>query len=430
MAIIFNIAEALALSPFNILQEPIKMLLTNEEEAFEKESLISKIFVMHNLDSYREVFKTRTSMGNYEPGYDMEPAKLSDFKEGYDKEFTSVTWRNSFVISKQTMEDNQMMTISTDAMGFVKSYGRTREIFAFGMLSGTLKGTYVQGKFTFDCHGMDTVTGALDGVKQLYFTGTNSSDVNGHVPPATTGRGTGASVQQSNKFHCALDIAQAGAHQKLLNILGYVENAMMNFTDYDGNPTPCTPNTIVVPNYFGFRNALLAALKTQYTEVLGNNGINLQYGKWTILTSPYLNGKFGFTEKDQAFIMIDPMANRENLGAVFLERVALEISSYYEEQNEANIWKGRARYSAAFGDWRAMCYVHCGKPTTAETNVGDSFAALFKTGVTGGTYATDYNAFNISEAAVAATPAAIGGTVLVGNPTTAPVNTKAVEAGV
>ena len=85
MAIIFNIDEALSLSAFNVLQEPIKMMLDNQKEAFEKESLISKVFAMHTLDAYQEEYRTRTSMGNYEPGYDMEPAKLSDFKEGYSK---------------------------------------------------------------------------------------------------------------------------------------------------------------------------------------------------------------------------------------------------------------------------------------------------------------------------------------------------------
>ena len=36
MAIIFNIDEAVKLSAFNVLQEPIKMLLENEKELFEK----------------------------------------------------------------------------------------------------------------------------------------------------------------------------------------------------------------------------------------------------------------------------------------------------------------------------------------------------------------------------------------------------------
>ena len=399
MAIIFNIDEALSLSAFNVLQEPIKMMLDNQKEAFEKESLISKVFAMHTLDAYQEEYRTRTSMGNYEPGYDMEPAKLSDFKEGYSKIWKSTTWRNSFVISKQAVEDNQMMTISTDAMGFVKSYGRTREIFAFGMLAGALTGSYTQGKFTFDCRGMDTTDGSLEGTKQLFFT-------KDHLPPITTGR----TEKQSNKFHCHVDLTAPNAHLKILNIVGYVENQMINYTDYDGNPTPMAPTTLLVPNHYAFRNALLAGLKTQYTEVLGNNGLNMEFGKWTVLTTPYLNNLKGFSNADQAFIMIDPAANKENLGAVFIDRVPLEVSSWFDQPNEANVWKGRARYSAGFGDFRPMAYVHCG---------ADQMDALYDTGAkNGGTY----NTTDIPEADVA--PAGLG--VVVQNTSTNPVQTKTV----
>ena len=399
MAIIFNIDEALSLSAFNVLQEPIKMMLDNQKEAFEKESLISKVFAMHTLDAYQEEYRTRTSMGNYEPGYDMEPAKLSDFKEGYSKIWKSTTWRNSFVISKQAVEDNQMMTISTDAMGFVKSYGRTREIFAFGMLAGALTGSYTQGKFTFDCRGLDTTDGSLEGTKQLFFT-------KDHLPPITTGR----TEKQSNKFHCHVDLTAPNAHLKILNIVGYVENQMINYTDYDGNPTPMAPTTLLVPNHYAFRNALLAGLKTQYTEVLGNNGLNMEFGKWTVLTTPYLNNLKGFSNADQAFIMIDPAANKENLGAVFIDRVPLEVSSWFDQPNEANVWKGRARYSAGFGDFRPMAYVHCG---------ADEMDALYDTGSkSGGTY----NTTDIPEADVA--PAGLG--VVVQNTSTNPVQTKTV----
>lgn len=399
MAIIFNIDEALSLSAFNVLQEPIKMMLDNQKEAFEKESLISKVFAMHTLDAYQEEYRTRTSMGNYEPGYDMEPAKLSDFKEGYSKIWKSTTWRNSFVISKQAVEDNQMMTISTDAMGFVKSYGRTREIFAFGMLAGALTGSYTQGKFMFDCRGMDTTDGSLEGTKQLFFT-------KDHLPPVTTGR----TEKQSNKFHCHVDLTAPNAHLKILNIVGYVENQMINYTDYDGNPTPMTPTTLLVPNHYAFRNALLAGLKTQYTEVLGNNGLNMEFGKWTVLTTPYLNNLKGFSNADQAFIMIDPAANKENLGAVFIDRVPLEVSSWFDQPNEANVWKGRARYSAGFGDFRPMAYVHCG---------ANEMDALYDTGVKStGTY----NTTDIPEADVA--PAGLG--VVVQNTSTNPVQTKTV----
>ena len=63
MGVIFNIEEALHNSAFNILQEPIKMILENETEAFEKESIIPKVFVMKTSDKYREEYlRSRLSL--------------------------------------------------------------------------------------------------------------------------------------------------------------------------------------------------------------------------------------------------------------------------------------------------------------------------------------------------------------------------------
>ena len=132
--VIFNIEEAINNSAFNVLQEPIKMILENEVEAFEKESIIPKVFVMKTTDKYREEYRSTTTMDGFKPTEDMEVAGLSDFQEGYNKQFVFQIWTNSFVVSKQTIEDNQMMSIEPKAMGFIKSYGRTREEYAVNML--------------------------------------------------------------------------------------------------------------------------------------------------------------------------------------------------------------------------------------------------------------------------------------------------------
>ena len=343
-AIIFNISEAAKLSAFNIYQEPIKMLLENEKEAFEKQSFLSKIYVMRTLDKFQEEYRSSTNMGGFKPTEDLEPAGLSDFEEGYGKVFRSQIWTNSFVISKQTIEDNQDMTINQKAMGFIKGYNRTRELYGHAMLAGALKGVCeFEGK-KFDCTGLDSVDGTVDGAKQVYFHNKHKSVVAGVA-------------DQSNKFMASIDLNAAGAHEKLLKVIGTVETAMMNYTNYNGEPVAVAPTTILLPNHYALKDTLMTALKTQYSSAMGNNGLNLQYGKWTILVDPYLNRYEGFKEEDQAFVMIDPTTNRENLGAVWFDRKPLEIKSYIDDGNEANIWKGRARYQAAFCDFRAMAYV-------------------------------------------------------------------------
>lgn len=357
-AIIFNIGESVKLSAFNIYQEPIKMLLENEKEAFEKESFLSKIYVMRTLDKFQEEYRSSTAMGGFKPTEDLEPAGLSDFEEGYGKVFRSQIWTNSFVVSKQTIEDNQDMTINQKAMGFIKGYNRTRELYGHAMLAGALDGSCTFEGKKFDCRGMDTVDGSIDGAKQLYFHNAHISPIAG-VPT------------QSNKFRASINLNEPNAHEKLLKVIGEVETRMMNYTNYNGEPVAVAPTTILIPNHYAFKDALMTALKTQYTSAMGQNGINLQYGKWNILCDVYLNRYTGFSQADQALIMIDPRTNRENMGAVWFDRKPLEVKSYIDEGNEANIWKGRARFQAAFADFRAMAYVSTKELVEGETVEGE-----------------------------------------------------------
>ena len=170
MGVIFNIDEAVRNSAFNILQEPIKMILENETEAFERDSIIPKVFVMKTSDKYREEYRSTTAMDGFKPTEDMEPAGLSDFEEGYSKQYIFQTWTNAFIVSKQTIEDNQMMSIEPKAMGFIKSYGRTREIYAVNMIGAGLGKTNAAYKINANSGlGMDTVDGTVEGTKQQYF---------------------------------------------------------------------------------------------------------------------------------------------------------------------------------------------------------------------------------------------------------------------
>ena len=347
MAIIFNIGESLKQSAFNILQEPIKMLMENEKEAFEKESFLSKVFVMKTTDKYQEEYRSSTAMDGFKPTEDLERPGLSDFQEGYGKIFRTQIWTNSFVVSKQTIEDNQMMSINAQAMGFIKSYGRTRERYGAAMLSGALAGEVTFEGKKFDCRGGDTTDGDVDGAtKQIYFHNAHKSCVD----PSKT---------QSNKYcvSTALDLTKSKAEEFILDIIGQVQTAMINYQDDKGNILCVNPDTLVIPNYYGFKNALLTALKSQYTSAMGDNGVNLQYGNWNVVVSPYLNGLTGFTEADGAFVMIDSKYNKEALGAVWFDRVPLTVKSYIDEPTEANVWSGRSRFGAGFNNFRAMAYV-------------------------------------------------------------------------
>lgn len=66
---------------------------------------------------------------------------------------------------------------------------------------------------------------------------------------------------------------------------------------------------------------------------------------------PYLN-QF-ITKGTKPWVLGDSKYNEEYGGAVWLDRVNLEIRSELAS-NDANVWKGYARFIAGFNDWRAF----------------------------------------------------------------------------
>jgi hypothetical protein len=369
MGVIFNIEESIKNSGFNILQEPLKMILENQTEAFEKNSIIRQFFVMKTTDRYLEEYRSMTSMDGFKPTEDMEVANISDFEESYFKQFTTQTWTNSFVISKQTLEDNKMMNIDASATGFIKSYNRTREQYAVEMIGAALGNTYAEHKISAkDGKGMDTVNGEIEGDKQQYF----------HNAHKTVKLKDGRNqITQSNKFYAELDLESgevADLEEKILDVIGQVEAKMATYKDDKGNIVPVDVDTIFVGKNYRLVDILTRGLKSRYGAAMDGNGINTQYGKYNIVVSPYLSGIEGFRDVDNGLILMSSERNKEGLGAVWFDRKPLEVRSYKDDKTEANVWVGRARFGAGYGDFRAMSYISF--PTSEASAKASEHATL------------------------------------------------------
>lgn len=352
MGIIFNIEEAIKNSAFNVLQEPIKMILDNQTEAYEKNSIIDKFFVKKTSDRYMEEYRSMTSMDGFRPTEDMEVAPISDFEDSYFQQFTFQIWTNSFVISKQTMEDGKLMDVDMRAQAFIKGYSSTREQYAVEMIGAALGNTYPEHKITAKSgKGMDTVSGEIEGEKQQYFHGQHKT------VKLRDGR---PQITQSNKFTATLNFTDGvtpDLEEKVLDVLGQVESIMATYKDDKGNITPVDVDTIFVGQNYRLIDILTRGLKSRYGAAMDGNGINTQYGKYKIVVSPYLSGIDGFKDADNGLILASSSRNREGLGAVWFDRKPLEVRSYKDDKTEANVWAGRARWGAGFGDFRAMSYI-------------------------------------------------------------------------
>ena len=94
---------------------------------------------------------------------------------------------------------------------------------------------------------------------------------------------------------------------------------------------------------------MFAAIGADKDPATANNGFNYNFGRWNVVVWPYLNQ---FIASGTApWILLDKKYNDEYGSAMWLDRVQLEVRSELAG-NDANVWKGYARFIAGFNDWR------------------------------------------------------------------------------
>ena len=228
-----------------------------------------------------------------------------------------MTWKDSFSISQEMIEDSTILNLRSRPEQFVAGYYRTRERFGAAMFGGAASSS-TSMKFagrTFDLKGADG--------KALFAT-----------DHAAKVKGAAQSNKYSNTFSA--------------DALGMVESAMHQYKGDNGEILNVAPDTIVIPNTHALKKAVFEAIGADKDPATANNGFNYQFGRWNVIIWPYLNEYI----PSGAWILMDSRYNQYYNGAVWFDRVELSIRSEVDGNTDANVWKGRARWGAGFNDWR------------------------------------------------------------------------------
>ena len=319
MRITFSEGSGLNDSVYGKCQAPIRMFLEQRGEEFERESVLKNLFLMGTSDNYGDLLTTMTAMSGFEPVGENGAYPIDGFQEGYNKLIVYDTWKDSFSISAEMIEDSKLMDLRKQRAAFMTSYNRTRERFGaalYGGAIGAASSIQYKGK-QFD------ITSA-DGVSLF----------NTAHPPKVSGD------DQSNLFKDAFSAAA----------LGQMETAMQLFKGDNGETLDVAPDTILIPNIASLKNAVFAAIGADKEPTTANNAFNYQYGRWTVIIWSYLNE---FIDDDtQPWILLDSKYNQTYGGAVWNDRIPLSVRSTIDENTDANVWRGRSRFNAAFNDWR------------------------------------------------------------------------------
>lgn len=321
--ITFSEGSGLQDSIFGKSQAPIRSFIEKRGEAFEATSMIKEIFGMEKSTHWGEKFTTMTAMDGFQPVGENGNYPIDGMQEGFSKFLENMTWKNSFSISREMVEDGKLMDLRKQPAAFTTSYYRTRERYA-----AALMGNAIQGNSSAGFGGKVFDTTVADG-KALFATD--------HPSAIKSNKKT-----QSNKFADAFS----------MDALGAMESAMQDFRGDNDEILDVSPDTIIIPNDYALKEAVFSGLGADKDPSTSNNAFNYQYGRWNIIIWPYLKEFLGAVTSP--WVLLDSRYNKEYGGAIWLDRTNLEVRSTLDEGNDANVWKGYARFVAGFNDWRAF----------------------------------------------------------------------------
>jgi hypothetical protein len=303
-------------------QVPLKAFLESRGEAFQRESLLPYLYRMEKSRHWAERYSSETAMGDFEPVGEGGDYPKTGFEDGYFRDIVNMTFKQSFSVTQELVEDCLLGTMKQRANKLVTAYDRTREKFGRILYAGGLYGTTVsyKGK-TFAC-------GSADG--QALFSKTHPNKVNG--------------AKQTNLYK--------GTFTNTL--LGKIETEMQNIKGDNGELLGVAPDTIWIPNDAALKDAVFSAVGADKEPTSGNNAFNYQFGRWNIIVDPYLTAALTDLGKssEKPFFLLDSKFIELNDGPIFQDRVPLDVKSVIDNNNDNNVWQGRARFGAGFADWR------------------------------------------------------------------------------
>lgn len=302
------------------VQAPIASILEELVEAHEREAIAPKIFIERPSTNFAESYTSLTAMDDFEPSVENGEYPTNGYEQGYMQIIHNITWKSSFAISREIMDDSKNMDLRKQPSKFMNAYYRTRERFFARML-----GYALQGKTSFSLNGIDFSTRSADGV--CVFDQNHKPKVSG--------------AKQSNAF---TDTFSADA-------LGKAATRMQNMKGDNNETLGLVPDTIIIPNDAELKDEVFGVLGAYHDpDTPGGNRYNYQFGNWNVLVWSTLNDFIGTAKP---WVLMDSKYNEQADGAVCQNRVDLEIRSELAA-NDANEWKGYARFGGGFVDFRAL----------------------------------------------------------------------------
>lgn len=321
MNIVFSEGSGVNNAVYGNCQAPIRMFIEEQAEAQESKSILKDLFLMGTSDNFADTLTGMTAMNGFQPVGENGAYPTDGMQQGYEKMLRYETWKDSFAISKEMIEDAKLMDMKRQPAQFMTSYNRTRELFGAALYANAMMGKAsmkFRGK-SFDLTGADGLT---------LFHKAHKPKVSGKT--------------QCNMFSDPFS----------LEALDRMESKMHLFKGENDELLTVAPDTILIPEDPVLRRSVFAAIGSDDDPTKAENAFNYQYGRWTVITWSFLNQ---FLEDGaQPWVLMDSKHNQLFGGAVWNDRVQLEVHSDIDRNTDANVWYGRSRFNGCFNDWHAF----------------------------------------------------------------------------
>lgn len=317
--ITFSEGSGLNNSVFGNSQAPIKLFIEKKGEALEQCSVVKQIFAMGQSNHFAEKITSVTAMDGFQPVGENGLHPVDSMQEGFEKTIEHMTWKDSFSISRELVDDSKLLDLKKKPTNFINAYHRTREKFGAALFGAALSGSKA-AKYS----GVDFSVTAADG--KVLFAKDHPAKIKGKA--------------QSNVY------ADGFSAEALMA----AQTAMQNFRGDNEEILDVAPNTILIPNDHQLKKQVFAAIGAEKEPATANNGFNYIYGMWNVIVWPYLN-QF-LADGAKPWVLLDTRYSEDYGGALWYDRVNLEVKSSIDENTNANVWRGYARFSAGFADWR------------------------------------------------------------------------------
>lgn len=309
------------------IDTPIKMVIQNESNLFEKnKSILKTLFNIEKSKKFGETILGQSDFDTFMAVEEGQGAENDNIHETYKKFIEHIQFMKEFTITAEMMEDANY-GVATDAKrraeNFTRAYYKTMsKLASFALINGTSQNAI------FNRARVDLTTG--DNLP--LFSGAH---------PYHLDKMGGAT--QSNYFYGTFADSVEN-FEKYLNVLS---NKIRNVKDENGEVMGYVADTLIIP---GNRPLLESMAKkvcgSERTTGTGDNDINIQYGNWTIIVLP------DWQTTDDRIMVMSSDANKNLAGNMFFNRIPLTVSSWVDNHTGNYIWNGRCRFGVGFGSWK------------------------------------------------------------------------------